>query len=163
MLQMNKLKTWRPSCSRGNATIETALILIPFLTILFAIIDFNVYMFVRNTLQHAVREGVRYAVTYQTMTGMGHDASIKNVVQTNAMGLLSGAANLSKVSIKYYRQSDLGEVSGNLPGNIVEVAVSDFRWPWMSQWFALGASATINVMADDRMESLPTGGTAPPR
>lgn len=143
--------------------VETALILIPFLTVLFAIIDFNVYMFVRNTLQHSVREGVRYAVTYQTAQGMGHDASIKSVVQSNAMGLLAGTSNLSKVSIKYFRQSDLAEVSGNLPGNMIEVAVNDYRWPWISQWFALGQSASIYVSAGDRMEALPTGSIAPTR
>ncbi len=163
MLQMKNSKVFRLGNRRGNATVETGLILIPFLTVLFAIIDFNVYMFVRNTLQHAVREGVRFAVTYQVAPGMGHDASIKQVVQNNAMGLLRGTSNLSKVSIKYYRQSDLTEVSGNLPGNMIEVGVNDYRWPWMSQWFALGQSASIYVSAGDRMESLPTGGIAPPR
>jgi hypothetical protein len=37
-----------------------------------------------------VREGVRYAIASQTMTGMGQDASIKSVVQQNAMGVVGG-------------------------------------------------------------------------
>ncbi len=150
-------------CSRGNTMIESALILIPFLTILFAIIDFNIFLFVRTTMQHAVREGVRYAVTYQTMTGLGHDASIKSVVQAQSMGFLNGTSGANMISIKYFRASDLTEVTTNLPGNIIEVKVNNFRWPWISQWFAFGASPYINVAADDRMEALPTGSNPPAR
>jgi Flp pilus assembly protein TadG len=148
---------------RGNAIIETALILIPFLTILFAIVDFNLFIFVRNTMQHAVREGVRYAVTYQVKSGMGHDASIKSVVQSNSLGFLKGATGASKISIKYYRQSDLTEVAANTPGNIIEVKVNDYRWGWIAQWFQRTKTTGITVAAFDRMESLPTGGTAPTR
>jgi hypothetical protein len=149
--------------NRGNATLETGLMLLPFLMILFAVIDFNLVIFVRNTLIHSVREGVRYAVTYQTMPGLGHDASIKSVVQSNSMGFLSGTSGLAKISVKYYRQSDLTEVAANLPGHIVEVKVNDFRWSWISQWFSAGSSASISVAADDRMEALPTGGLPPVR
>lgn len=143
--------------------VETALILLPFLTLIFAIIDFNLFIYVRNTMQHAVREGVRYAVTYQTLAGKGHDASIKAKVQENAMGFLGGGLVDSKVTIKYFRATDLTEVPGNLPGNIIEVKVNNYRWGWIGTWFTPGNETRISVAAYDRMESLPTGGAPPSR
>jgi Flp pilus assembly protein TadG len=59
---------------RGAVLVEAALYLLPFLAILLGIFDFSISIWMKNTLQHAVREGVRYAVTYQTEAGMGHDA-----------------------------------------------------------------------------------------
>lgn len=135
----------------------------PFLTILFTIVDFNLVIFIRNTMQHAVREGVRYAVTYQVKSGMAHDASIKSVVQENAMGFLNGTAGANKITIKYFRQSDLAEVTANSPGNIIEVKVSDYRWNWIATWVSPGLQASITVVSDDKMESLPTGSSAPAR
>jgi Flp pilus assembly protein TadG len=50
---------------KGVATVEFALAAMLFLTVFFAIIDFS-YLFWGNlSMQHAVREGARYAVTGQ--------------------------------------------------------------------------------------------------
>ena len=88
--------------------------------------------YVRSTLQNAVREGVRYAITSQTITGMGQDASIKTVVQQNATGLLSGGPGLALINIQYYLPNTLAPVSGlnsNQGGNIVEVYVQGYSLP----------------------------------
>lgn len=51
---------------KGVATVEFALVAMLFFTVFFAIIDFA-YLFWGNlSMQHAVREGARYAVTGQT-------------------------------------------------------------------------------------------------
>lgn len=51
---------------KGVATVEFALTAVLFFTVLFAIVDFG-YLFWGNlTMQHAVREGARYAVTGQS-------------------------------------------------------------------------------------------------
>jgi len=160
---MHNLQPHRTRATRGNAIVETALTLLPFMALFLAIVDFNLFIFVRNTMQHAVREGVRYAVTYQTASGMGHDASIKSVVQANAVGFLNGTSGLSKITITYYRPSDLAVVAQNSPGNIIEVKVDDYRWTWISKWFTPAATASITVASYDRMEALPTGGTPPAR
>ena len=86
---------------RGSAALEAALVFLPLIAILFALMDFSVAIFVKNVLFHAVREGVRYAVTQQTGAG-GQDAAIKAVVQTNAMGFLNGARGLAYISITYH-------------------------------------------------------------
>jgi hypothetical protein len=42
----------------------------------------------RSTLQYAVSQGVRYAVTSQTISGLGQRASIQTMVQNSAFGKL---------------------------------------------------------------------------
>lgn len=53
---------------RGAAVVEFALAAGLFFLVLFSILDFGYLFWVNLTMQHAVREGVRYAVTGQTGT-----------------------------------------------------------------------------------------------
>lgn len=148
---------------RGNAFVEASLVLVPLLALIFAIVDFGLAIFVRTTLQHATREGVRYAVTYQTMSGMGHDASIKTVVQRSALGLLNGQSGLNKIHIRYYDPITFQEVPSNSPGNLVEVSVEDFTWGWIAPLLRSNAPITFSARSSDRMEGLPGGQQPPPR
>jgi len=50
--------------SRGQALVEFALIAPVFFLLLFGIVDFGMAMDHRITLQHAVREGARYAAVH---------------------------------------------------------------------------------------------------
>jgi hypothetical protein len=50
---------------RGAAVVEFAVAGLLFFTVLFSIVDWAVLSFVNLTMQHAVREGTRYAVTGQ--------------------------------------------------------------------------------------------------
>lgn len=147
----------------GNAFVEASLVLVPLLALIFAIVDFGLAIFVRSTLQHATREGVRYAVTYQTMSGMGHDASIKTVVQRSALGLLNGQAGLDKIRIRYYDPITFQEVPANAPGNLVEVSVEDYTWGWLAPLLRSAAPITFSARSSDRMEGLPGGQQPPPR
>jgi hypothetical protein len=63
------------SRERGSQVVEVGLVLLPLCGFVFLILDMAWAFYVRATLQSAVREGVRYAITSQTMTGMGQDAS----------------------------------------------------------------------------------------
>lgn len=147
---------------RGSSPIlEGALVFIPFFALFFAIIDYGMVAFVKNTFQHATREGVRYAVTYQTSGGLGHDASIKQVVKTNALGFLSGTGGDSHIIIKYYDPNTLLETPANLPGNIVEVSVENYQWGMVAALLRSRNPITLNVRASDRMETVPNG-LAPP-
>lgn len=146
---------------RGNAFVELAFVLVPLLAMIFGVIDFGVAIFIRSTFQHAVREGVRYAVTYQLMPGMQHDASIKQVVKNNAMGFLSDTSGDSKIFIRYYDPNTLAFTAANAPGNIVEISVEGFNWGWMAPLLRSGTPLLIQARSSDRMEALP-GGVAPP-
>ena len=97
----------------GNQLVEVSLIFLPLCALLFGIFDFSVAIFMRATMQSAVREGVRYAVTYDTLPSMCQDASIKQIVKNSAGGFLSAAANDSKIKVRYYAPTDLTtEVTG---------------------------------------------------
>ena len=91
----------RSGRQKGAELVEFTLIMIPMFGILFLTIDLAWMLFARATIQYAVREGCRYAVTGQSMSGMGQDASIRTVVQQNSMGILSGASGASKITISY--------------------------------------------------------------
>ncbi|MBI3207699.1 MAG: pilus assembly protein [Candidatus Solibacter usitatus] len=149
----------------GHAMLEGALVIIPFLAIFFAIFDFGMVIFLKNTFQNAAREGVRYAVTYQTVSGMGQDASIKSVVKTNAMGFLNSTAtcgaNNDCIAINYYNPTTLAATTANAPGNIVEIVISGYTWGVMAPVMRSGTGIPVRVTASDRMESLP-GGVSPP-
>lgn len=147
--------------SRGNVTIETALVLLPLLALVFAIVDHGLVVFLQSTFQHAVREGVRYAVTYQTEGSLGHDASIRNVVVRNAMGFLNGRA--SAVQIRYFDPITFQEVPDNLPGNIVEISIEGYQHRWLAALWRAPGTLEIRARSSDRMEGLPTGASPPPR
>jgi Flp pilus assembly protein TadG len=58
--------------------IESAFTLLPTFALFFAFVDFGLMLYRWSSLQNAVREGVRYAITFQTQTSpaMGQVASI---------------------------------------------------------------------------------------
>ena len=122
-------------------------------------------LFLRATVQNAVREGVRYAVTYQTSGGLCQDDSIKTIVKNSAVGFLSDTAHDTKIKVRYYNPSNLGlEVTGansNSPGNVVEIAVEGYTWSWIAPLWRTASPFNINVYAADRMEGL-AGGVSPP-
>jgi len=49
--------------TKGQTMVEFALIGILLLGLVFAVVDFGTMLYVNLTLQHAVREGARYAIT----------------------------------------------------------------------------------------------------
>ena len=144
---------------KGSAALEAALVMLPMFAFLLAIIDFSVAVFIKNTLMNAVREGVRFGVTARTLSGMGHDASIKAVVQSRAMGFLNGS-NLSLVSIRYY-DPQLGQYSdgagSNRTGNILEVRVDNYPWLWMAPVLRNRSALSFSAESSDLMEAQPNG------
>ena len=55
----------------GSAFLESAFTILPTFALIFAFVDFGLVMFRWATLQNAVREGCRYAITFQTVNGSG--------------------------------------------------------------------------------------------
>ena len=49
---------------RGNAMVEIALTLIPTIAMFFGILDVSLVVYLQSTLNHAMREGARLAVTF---------------------------------------------------------------------------------------------------
>ena len=165
VLHIRPIATGRRRRQRGNQMVEVSLIFLPLFAILLALFDFSLALFLRATMQNAVREGVRYAVTYQTSGGLCQDDSIKTIVRNSAVGFLSDTAHDTKIKVRYYNPTNLGvEVTGansNSPGNVVEIAVEGYTWSWIAPLWRTASPFNINVYAADRMEGL-AGGVSPP-
>ncbi len=146
--------------------LEFGFVFVPLFAILFAISDYSLAIFMRATFQHAVREGVRYAVTYQTMSGMCQDASIRQVVKNSSAGFLNNTHD-SLIKVTYHPPSNLSQtvtgVGSNAAGNIVEVSVENYSHNWIAPLIRSSTPLSITVTAADRTESLPGTATPPCR
>lgn len=154
--------------------LEFTLVLLPFLGLLFLLLDISWAVYTRSTLQYAVAQGVRYAVTSQTISGLGQKDSIRTIVQQNAFGRLgkdSTAPAWSSIQVHFYLP-DGTDVSNQVGGNgqqngvypLVEVSVENFSQKTFMPTIrmpGLGTLAPIVMAARawDRMEAPPLTGT----
>jgi Flp pilus assembly protein TadG len=153
----------------GNAILEGMFTILPTFALIFAFVDFGLLLFRWATLQNAVREGCRYAITFQTATGQGQDASIEAVVQQFAMGMVKTTDNPQDIFVKYYSTSNLTTPivsGGNVPGNIVEVSVQGVSWSWIAPLSGAMEAAfpsegttpiTLNIYSSDILGGFPAG------
>jgi Flp pilus assembly protein TadG len=173
----------RRSRRKGSQILEFTLVLIPFLGFLFLILDVAWSVYSRATLQYAVAQGARYAVTSQTMSGMGQRASIQTMVQKNAFGRLSGTSGAAtgvngwnSIYVDWYLVNADGSLTnedgvtggngmqadGELP--LVEVSVQNISVKtFMPTVKMVGLTSTLNsllmtAVAWDRMETPPISG-----
>ncbi len=149
---------------RGSYFIEFSLSFWPLFVLLLGIIDFSMPIFVRSAFTNAVREGARYATTYQYLPGKNHTESIRQIVVQNSCGFLSEADAESKVQIKFYSPTSFQEVTSgvkNADGNIVEVGIANHNYNWMVplQWGP--TPITYNIRVAERLETLPRGAIRP--
>jgi Flp pilus assembly protein TadG len=144
---------------RGNAGIETALVIVPLFMILLAIIDFSVAIFVMDTLGFAARQGVRYAITGQT-GGSGQDAAIRQVVKNNSFGFLTNNDD-AKITINYYSLNTTTNTwqttASNAGANLVKIGISGFSWAWMFPGWRGANALSINTASADMVETCPAG------
>ena len=104
---------------RGAFVVEVALILLPFLFLIFGIIEFGVVTRANNFVAYAAREGTRYASVRGADSGAPASASqISNFVKGQAVGL--NASNLT-VATTWVPDNKRGssvrvQVSYSMPG-----------------------------------------------
>ena len=154
---------------RGSVLVEGTLALLPMWAFLFGVLDLAIAIFVQNTVQFAVCQGVRYAVTSQTLPGKGQDDSIKTVVQGYTLGFLDSLSpdhiGKNRITITYYNPVTLAAVTGtgsNIGGNIVVVSATGLSWAWMVPLLRSATPLTFAVSSADIMEATPLAG-APTR
>lgn len=150
---------WKPSQRRrrGATLLEAAFVFLPMVVLVVGSTDFLLGLFVRNTLQHSVREGCRYAVTSRTGSGLGHVASIQQHVRAHSLGFLTTD---DQVTVKFFDEGGLGEVSGagaNAGGNVVQVSINNYRWRWIVALFTGTPELNITVTSSDVLEPSPSG------
>jgi len=165
---------------RGSEILEFTLVLMPMLMFLFLILDIAWAVYSRSTLQYAVGQGIRYAVTSQTIGAMGLRASVQTVVQQNAFGRLNSTAGAAtgvdgwnSIYVDCYLVNTDGSLtsssncgmtaSGQLP--LVEVSVQSLSSKVFMPTISLhGLGPAFNpivmtAVAWDRMEAPPLSGT----
>jgi Flp pilus assembly protein TadG len=155
--------------------LEFTLVMLPTLMFLFLLLDVAWAVYSRSTLQYAVAQGVRYAVTSQTITGLGQKDSIRTIVQRNAFGRLganSTAPAWSKIQVHFFLP-DGTDVSNTVGGNgqqngiypLVEVSVESLSTKTFMPTITIPGIGTLSPIvmsarAWDRMEASPP--TGPP-
>ena len=146
-------KGWRKR-TRGAEIVEVTLILAPLLGITFLLLDLSMAICLRSTFQHAVREGVRYAITGQNSPGPCQDDSVKAFVQSKASGFLSGTTAYNALHVHFIDPVN-GAVTNNAGGNIVEVSVEGYQFNSWAPYLSLKNPVTLWARAYDVMEPIP--------
>jgi Flp pilus assembly protein TadG len=106
---------------RGNVLIETPVILIPMLSLIFGVFEYSRLMMDWNLLNNAAREGCRYAIANNTSTTISTD------VQTRATTFMAGQTTSFTnftVSVTGTHQGVSTPVNNLSAGDLVTVTVS---------------------------------------
>jgi len=156
--------------SNGNVILESVFTLLPTFAFIFAFTDFGLMMFRWSTLQNALREGTRYAVTFRTAAGLGQDASIAAVVQQYSLGFVKTTDTPQHIFVNYYAPTALTTAigsGGNVPGNLVEVSIQNLSFGWLAPlsgsyggavpFFRSTTPITFNLNSADILGGFPVG------
>jgi Flp pilus assembly protein TadG len=163
--------------------IEFTLVLLPLLGFIFLLLDMGWTIYRRATLQFAVREGCRYAVTNQTqaLKDAGGNAyglvdSVKWVVQNRAMGFLGSKATdpaWATIQVRFYDPnsslttalpiaadctSNSTTAPPNWSGNLVEVSVENYQANVLGSVLKSANPLNFTARSSDRMEGNPASG-----
>ncbi|KJY83009.1 pilus assembly protein TadE [Vibrio galatheae] len=142
----------------GTAIIEFSLVAAVFFSIFFTIVDLSIYNYVKLTMQNAVREGARYAVTGRAdldPDGKGdRNAAVKQMIETASNGYLDKVMNIDQ-------DLRVEDVDGNVvngfgaSGEIIAIHL-DCEWPVSSPLiypFIEGGNYTFTVSTAMKNES----------
>ena len=121
--------------SRGAAMVELALVITMLMMLFSGVFEFGRFYYSRLTLQHAVREAARFAVTGNVLNDaqgnpMTRVASIQQVIQQKAYNL---SVNVNDISVV--------PADGGAPGEVVTITTVfryDFVVPPVKQFFPPG-------------------------
>lgn len=150
---------------KGQATVEFALVALLLSALLFAIIDLAYMCYVNLTMQEAVREGARYAVTGQ---GGATQASLIQKIRDSSNGLydenalpekdptISILTPTSTQSFSNYSGSPVTNGTTGQPNQIIIVSLT-YAWPLMTPvfkpFFADGQNYVFTVRATMKNEN----------
>jgi len=175
----------RRRAQSGNAFVEWMFVMLPTMALLCFFFDMTWALFAWATIQNAAREGCRYAITFQTMTGQSQDQSIASTVQQWSMGLAKttdtfrdgGGATQNVIQVNYFTTAapttpinpgcvvaGTKPCGGNVPGNIVQVSVQGYSLSWLFPFtgtivnpFFSGRPTAISAYSYDVLGGYPAG------
>ncbi len=160
--------------------IEFTLVLMPLLGFIFLVLDLGWTIYKRATLQFAVREGCRYAVTNQLQAlkdgngnAYGMIDSVKYVVQRRAMGFLGSKptdAGYALIQVRFYDPTSSLSTAVAMPpdcastivpnkgGYLVEVSVEHYLSKVLGPVYKAATPLDFVARSSDRMEADPSSG-----
>ena len=149
-----------PLAQRGATIVEFAIIAPAFLMLMIGVIELSMVYFANLTMQHAVREGARYAVTGQSnldpnTSSQQRYQAVMQKIKDSSMGMYDkvGPPTVSVTNISGGSSSGAG-MFGN-PGDIVVISL-DCNWPLVTPMMAAffnNGKAHFVVAATMRNES----------
>jgi Flp pilus assembly protein TadG len=127
--------------NNGQAIVEFALAALIFFSLLFAIIDLCIMFYVNLTMQHAVREGTRYAITGQSNLGTDRRSALIARIRNSSNGLYDKNVNVphdpiisvlppSKVTFTNYSGMPVSGDPG-IPNDIIVIRLT-YKWPLLT-------------------------------
>ena len=145
----------------GQASLEIAFALSFFMVLVMATVDFGNLYSTKLTLQNAVRQAGRYAITGQCINSGGACTqsrynSIVSTLQDTSVGLLT-TTNTSYVTISCTNEGGGCPNNAGGPGDVVTISVSypyTFITPLIGAFFPR-SSYTISVSASFTNEPFP--------
>jgi len=148
----------RRSRESGSQVVEATFVIVPLLLMTFLMLDLSMVIFVRTTLQEAVREGTRYAITGQNAIGPCQDDSVKWVVKKYALGFLNTTAGASSIHVQFVNPTTGGQGT-NARDNIVNVKIEGYQYKVLAPFENFNSSIYVFAEASDLME--PISGASP--
>ena len=184
MPQRSPIRRSRRQRTRGAELLEFTLVFLPMIAMTGVLLDIAWAVFVKATLQFAVRDAVRYGITITgtqaTAAGSDLTSMVKATVQAKSLGLLQGSTGLAKIKVHYFQPPAPGssaaavdvssQANGNTPLYIMQVSVEGFSLaalvPRIFSWRETPdkAPTIINAVAADLIEpsrDVPPIGAAP--
>jgi Flp pilus assembly protein TadG len=148
--------------ARGQSVVEFAMVVPLFFLLLFGVIDIGRVFFVQMTLQNAVRQAGRFAVTGNHLTQgtnvLSRVQSIVKVAQEAAAGLV-----LDPPSIFINGQSSTNATAtAGGPGTAVTISLTTHLQvitPFVARFFGSGGIYTFTVSTTFRNEPFPPNQT----
>ncbi|WUR13305.1 pilus assembly protein [[Empedobacter] haloabium] len=138
-----------PSVTRrqsGATVVEMAIVAPVFLLVLLALVELSLMFFTTLTMQYAVREGARYAVTGQTNldpnTGSQQRyAAVIAKMKDSSLGMYDKLKPTISVNGTSYSSSDYSNGMFGAPGSIIVITL-DCSWtvttPLLGRFFSDG-------------------------
>ena len=162
--------------SYGQSLVEFALVGLVFFSLLFAVLDLGFMFYVNLTMQHAVREGTRYAVTGRSNLGTDRRSALIQLIKNSSNGLYDknltphdepGMQSYNNPSISVIKPSNVtftnysGTPTTGDPGKPDDVIVVRLTYTWslitpILRPFFPGGKYTFTVKSTMKNESFPT-------
>jgi Flp pilus assembly protein TadG len=137
--------------------IEVGLTVVLLFGLIFLVMDLSMLLFIRSTLQQAVRDGVRDGVTWQHPSGSYVNDNIKQAVQGAALGFLNGPAGACRITINYF-DPNTGTASTGGQGDILVVSVNNFSYTPLGAVLKSANPLSFSVSSSDIVERCPVEG-----